>query len=97
VLQDVALQLKKAFDAFFRRLKAGETPAYSRFRGTGRYDSLTYPPWGNGVKLSASDKRLPSKVGDVKFIAHRPLDGTPKTATFRRAATGKWFVAFSCE
>ena len=33
VLQDVALRLKKAFDAFFRRLKAGETPGYPRFRG----------------------------------------------------------------
>jgi len=33
VLQDVVLRLKKAFNAFFRRLKAGETPGYPRFRG----------------------------------------------------------------
>jgi putative transposase len=98
VLQDVALRLKKAFDAFFRRLKAGENPGYPRFRGTGRYDSLTYPQWDNGVKLSANGKRLLlSKVGDVKFIAHRPLDGTPKTATIRRTATGKWLVSIACE
>jgi putative transposase len=25
------------------------------------------------------------------------LEGTPKTATIRRTATGKWFVSFSCE
>src|SRR5258708_5204185 len=43
VLQDVVLRLKKAFDAFFRRLTAGETPGYPRFRGRGRYDSLTFP------------------------------------------------------
>ncbi len=36
VVQDVALRLKKAMDAYFRRLKAGETPGYPRFRGTGR-------------------------------------------------------------
>ena len=38
VAQDVALRLKKAMDAFFRRLKSGETPGYPRFRGAGRYD-----------------------------------------------------------
>ncbi len=36
VVQDVALRLKKAMDAYFRRLKAGETPGYPRFRSTGR-------------------------------------------------------------
>jgi len=98
VVQDVALRLKKAMDAFFRRLKVGETPGYPRFRGTGRYDSLTYPQWDNGVRLSASGKRLLlAKVGDVKIILHRPLDGTPKTATIRRTATGKWFAIISCE
>jgi putative transposase len=98
VVQDVALRLKNAMDAFFRRLKAGETPGYPRFRGQGRYDSLTYPQWDNGVRLSASGKRLLlSKVGDVKIILHRPLEGTPKTATVRRAATGKWYVTISCE
>ena len=98
VVQDVALRLKNAMDAYFRRLKAGETPGYPRFRGKGRYDSLTYPQWNNGVKLSASGKRLLlSKVGDVKIIRHRPLEGTPKTATIRRTSTGKWYVTISCE
>ena len=46
----------------------------------------------------ASGKRLLlSKIGDVKLLTHRPLEGTPKTATIRRTATGKWFVAISCE
>ncbi len=98
VVQDVVLRLKKAMDAFFRRLKAGETPGYPRFRGKGRYDSLTYPQWENGVKLSASDKRLLlSKLGEVKLIYHCPLQGTPKTATIRRTPTGKWFVTISCD
>lgn len=38
-----------------------------------------------------------SKVGVVKLICHRPLEGTPKTATIRRTATGKWFVTIACE
>jgi putative transposase len=36
-------------------------------------------------------------VGQVKIILHRPLEGTPKTATIRRSSTGKWYVCFSCE
>jgi putative transposase len=30
-------------------------------------------------------------------LLHRPLDGTPKTATIRRSSTGKWYVSFACE
>lgn len=98
VVQDVVRRLQKAMDAFFRRLKEGDTPGYPRFRGKGRYDSLTYSQWENGVKLSASNKRLIlSKLGDVKLIYHRPLEGTPKTATIRRTATLKWFVTIACE
>src|SRR5258708_20119290 len=36
-------------------------------------------------------------VGQVKVIVHRPVEGTPKTATIRRSSTGKWYVSFSCE
>jgi putative transposase len=98
VLQDVALRLKKAFDAFFRRLKAGETLGYPRFRGRGRYDSLTFPQIPVGCALDAQEKQLVvSKVGRIKVLLHRPLEGAPKTATLRRTATGKWFVFFSCE
>ena len=32
-LQSVAIDVSKAFDAFFRRVKAGETPGYPRFKG----------------------------------------------------------------
>jgi putative transposase len=98
VLQQVAKRLDLAMEAFFRRLKAGETPGYPRFRGKGRYDSMTYPQWENGAKLSASGSRLMlPKIGDVKLLYHRPLEGIPKTATIRRTATGKWFATISCE
>src|SRR5215831_8714795 len=33
-LQDVILRLDRAFQAFFRRVTAGETPGYPRFQGT---------------------------------------------------------------
>ncbi len=98
VLQDVVLRVKKAFDAFSRRLKAGEESGYPRFKGKGRYDSLTYPQWNNGVSLSASGKRLLlTKIGDVKLVYHRSFEGMPKTVTIRRTATGKWYVTIVCE
>jgi putative transposase len=98
VVQDVVRRLHKAFEAFFRRLKDGEAPGYPRFRGPGRYDSLTYSQWGNGVRLSANGTRLLlSKIGDVKIILHRPLEGISKTATIRRMPTGKWFVSIAYE
>ena len=97
VVQDVVLRLKKAMDAFFPRVQASEEPGYPRFRSSGRYDSLTYPQWENGVTLSANGNRLHlAKVGEVKLVYHRPLEGTPKTATIRRTATGKWFVTIAC-
>ena len=42
VLQNVAVRIDLAMKAFFRRVKAGEKPGYPRFRGTNRYDSITY-------------------------------------------------------
>jgi putative transposase len=98
MLQNVAVRIDLAFQAFFRRCKAGETPGYPRFRGQGRYDSLTFPQVPVGCHLEAEAKRLRvMNVGLVKVILHRPLEGTPKTATISRSSTGKWYVCFACE
>jgi len=97
-LQNVAVRIDLAFKAFFRRVKAGEAPGYPRFRGQGRYDSLTFPQVPVGCHLDAEARRLRVRnVGLVKVVLHRPLEGTPKTATIQRSSTGKWHVCFSCE
>jgi putative transposase len=98
VLQNVAVRTDLAFQAFFRRCRAGETPGYPRFRGKGRYDSLTFPQVPVGCKVDEDAGRLRmANVGQVKLVLHRPLEGTPKTATVSRSSTGKWYVCFSCE
>ena len=98
VLQNVAVRIDLAFQAFFRRVRAGEKPGYPRFRGKGRYDSITFPQVPVGCKLDTDARRLRlHDVGQVKIILHRPLEGTPKTATISRSSTGKWYVCFSCE
>src|SRR5262252_2639801 len=40
VLQDVVQRIDRAFQAFFRRVKAGETQGYPRFHDRDRYSSL---------------------------------------------------------
>ena len=97
VLQNVQVRVDLAFKVFFRRVKAGEKEVgYPRFKGKGRYDSITYPQFGNGAKLNGQTLIL-SKIGSVRVNLHRPLEGTIKTVTLRRSATGKWFVCFSVE
>jgi len=69
---------------------------FPRFKRKGRYDSLTYPQYGKGVRLEG-DRLILSKVGAVQVVLHRPVEGTPKTVILTRSRTGKWFISFSCE
>lgn len=96
LLQNVAVRIDLAFQAFFRRVKNGEKPGYPRFRGRGRYDSMTFPQVPSGCELRDGFLRL-SKVGAVKVVLHRKPQGKPKTCTIRRSSTGKWYACFSCE
>ncbi len=82
VLQNVAVRIDLAFQAFFRRVRTGEAPGYPRFRGQGRYASITYPQVPVGCKLDADARCLRLHgVGPVKVILHRPIEGMVKTAT----------------
>ena len=92
VLQNVAVRLDRAFKAFFRRVEAGETPGFPRVKGNG-YDSFTYPQAGFKVHEQAL---YLSKIGMVKAILHRRVEGRVKTCTVRRQA-GKWYVCFAVE
>jgi putative transposase len=94
VLQDVVQRVDRTFQAFFRRVKNGETPGYPRFHGRTRYNSLTYPQFGNGATLENGSLVL-SKIGRVAVRWSRPLEGGPKTVTISREADG-WYVCFSC-
>ena len=94
VLQNVGVRVDLAFKAFFRRCKAGEKPGFPRYKGAGRYNSITYPQ-APGFALTAGRLRL-GKVGLVRLRRHRPLEGLPKTCTVRRSATGKWYATIVC-
>jgi len=95
VLQDVHERVELAFRAFFQRVKKGEKPGYPRFKGFGRYDSLTYPQYGNGVVLNDEGLHL-SKIGLVKVLLHReiPANTVIKRVTIKREAN-QWFTTLS--
>jgi len=94
VLQDVLLRLKRAFDAFFRRVENGEEPGYPRFQGRNRYHSFTYPQ--GGYSLTHESRLCLSKIGSIKITLHRPLEGTSKTCSVKYEA-GQWYAIFLCE
>jgi putative transposase len=94
VLQDGIQRVDRAFQAFFRRVKEGETLGYPRFHGGDRYNSLTYPQFGNGATLGHGFLVL-SKIGRIAVRWSRPLEGALKTVTISREADG-WCVRLFC-
>src|SRR5260370_40086404 len=94
VLQDVLARLDRTYQAFFRRLAAGEKAGVPRFQGRNRYHSFTYKEYGNGARLDNGYLVL-SKIGRIAVRWSRPLEGTPTTGTISKEADG-WYVAFSC-
>jgi putative transposase len=94
VFQQAQQRVDLAFRAFFRRVKEGKKPGYPRFRNFGRYDSFTFTQFG--FKL-LSNGLLLSKIGSIKIILHRPIEGRIKTLTIRRDKVGNWYACFSCE
>ena len=93
VPQDALRRLSKAFDAFFRRVKAKQTAGFPRFKGLTRYNSFTYPQ--SGFSLSGGKLTL-AKIGSVRLRLSRPVEGAIKTCTIKREADG-WYVIFTVE
>jgi putative transposase len=94
--QDVLRRVDKTFKAFFARCKRGDTPGFPRFRSFRRYDSITFPSYGDGCRLLPDGKLRVQGAGHIKVKLHRPVEGEIKTVTLKREA-GRWFVCFSVE
>ena len=94
--QEVLRRVQKTFDAFFRRVKAGEKPGYPRFKSRSRFDSYTFPSYGDGCRVRENGKLYCQGIGELKVKWHRSLQGTIKTVTLKREA-GRWYVCFSVE
>jgi putative transposase len=94
VLQNVTKRVRSGFEGYWARRKAGLKAHLPRFRREDGYSSLTYPQFG--FRVEDGCLRL-SKIGDLKLILHRPVEGRVKTLTVTRSRAGKWYAVFSSE
>jgi putative transposase len=95
MLQAICRRAQRAYENFFRRVKAGQSPGFPRFKSYLRFNSVTFPSYGDGCKLK--DGRLYVQgMGTLKIKLHRPLGGTIKTVTLKRVGT-RWYAVLVCE
>lgn len=90
-------RLNKAFGGFFRRVKAGQTPGYPRFKGKARFDSVEWPKDGDGARWLPDAKRVYLQgIGQVKVSLHREVAGRVKTIQIKRQGR-RWMLVLSCD
>ncbi|OIO41693.1 hypothetical protein AUJ63_05300 [Candidatus Pacearchaeota archaeon CG1_02_35_32] len=93
--QNLLRRLDKAFQAFFRRIKYGDTPGFPRFKGKDYFHSIIFPAYGDGIKLK-DGKLYIQNVGHIRIHLHRNLEGKIKTVTIKRQ-NGRFYASFSCD
>ncbi|MCX4742966.1 RNA-guided endonuclease InsQ/TnpB family protein [Streptomyces antibioticus] len=94
-------RLDKAFAAFFRRVGAGRTPGYPRFKGVGHFDTVVFPKDGDGCRWDSTPHDPHTRVrlqgvGHVRVHRHRPVRGRVKTISVKREGT-RWYVVLACD
>jgi putative transposase len=94
-------RLDRAFQAFYRRVKAGQAPGYPRFKGRGWWDSIEWPDRGHGCKWDSVPHPTVTRVyllgvGHIRVHQHRAVKGQIKAITVKREGA-RWYVVLSCD
>jgi putative transposase len=94
-------RLDRAMQAYFRRVAAGQTPGYPRFKGPRSFDSVEWPEDRDGCRWNATPDRAAvrvylQRVGHVRVHAHRKIIGRVKTLSVKREAS-RWYLILSCD
>jgi putative transposase len=94
-------RLDKAFQAFFKRVKAGLTPGYPRFKGVGHFDTVTFPKDGDGCRWDSTPHDRQTRVrlqgvGHVRVHRHRTVKGRVKTISVKWEGR-RWYVVLACD
>ncbi|MFF5206097.1 RNA-guided endonuclease InsQ/TnpB family protein [Streptosporangium sp. NPDC000396] len=95
-------RLQAAFTAFFTRVRSGRAPGFPRFKGRGRFDTVTWPRDGDGCRWDAQPHHPAATfvrlqgVGQVRVHRHRRVKGRVKTISVTREGS-RWFVVLSCD
>lgn len=86
ILQQTLMDLERAFGNFFEK-----RARYPRWKSKKRTPPAFRIP--QNVKVIGGNVSIP-KLGLVRAILHRPMEGTIKSATIKREPSGHWFVTF---
>lgn len=108
VLQQSLMDLDRAYANFFRKAKEGTLPksqpgqkprkdgmplGYPRFKSKYDEQSIRYP---QRFEVNGSRITLP-KVGSIRAVFHRPLEGKMRSCTISKTKSGQYFVSILCQ
>src|SRR5215212_8373203 len=94
-LQQALRDLDSAYQHFFRRVRKGDKKkGFPRFKSRKTDTPRFRIP--QRVVLEGGLVSVP-KIGLIRTIVHRPLEGVTKGATFKREACGHWYVSLVVE
>src|ERR1700675_778262 len=99
-LQQTLRRLDLAFQAFFRRVKAGQTPGFPRFKASRRFSGFCYPDPAGWKLMQCGTRGATIRIGSGKDAMsirargrHRFGDGAkPNDLTITRK-NGEWFAS----
>ena len=87
VARGVLVRLDRAFQAFFRRVKAGEKPGYPRFQGAGRFQCIELAEVTPGM---VKDNRIRIKgLPVIRIRPSRPLLDSSQLKSLRLVMHGR--------
>jgi putative transposase len=90
VCAQLLVELDRAWQRCFAKLARAP-----RWKRKGR-DSLGFcEPHAKAWRIDGANVRFP-KLGNLRAVIHRPLEGKPKTCTLKRDGD-QWFVSIVCE
>ena len=84
--------LKHKIDMKKKGLKGG----FPRFKSFDKLKSLVYPQDNGSFKI-IDNKLKVSKIGNIKIVLHRAIEGEIKTLTIKRECSGIYYAIFCAE
>ena len=95
VLQNLTGRIDQSFKNYYARCEAGVCPAGKpRYKKAQYFSSLIYPQ--SGFKIEGR-KLVLSKIGKIKLVQHRKIEGKIKTLTIIKERSGQWYACFTTE
>lgn len=95
-LQQSRIDLKTAYDNFFRKLKAGQSTNLkfkSKHNPKNSYRTISI---SNSIRVEENRIKLP-KLGFVKFRKSREVLGNIRSATVSKNILGRYYISVLCE